>query len=500
MKNLLSLFKPKFISALMLAISVAAPLYALLRFGFDPVLIIFIVIAFILMLLQKIHSTKNNALVESLLQTTSLMANGKLESRIFPIDENAEKYLKDIAGSVNSTVDQMETFIREVDTVYSHVWNEQFYRSTLPVGLHGIFASILEDIDHTVSQMEVSYWEKQKDSLMFKLDTLRNVNLLENLKRNQKDLMEMAAEMKQVETSSAHSAESAKKSEIIVGNVLNSISQLTDSVQTMRDSTETLNQNSQEITEVTSFIAGVADKTNLLALNAAIEAARAGEAGRGFSVVADEVRKLAIETKEATDNITRIVKQVVNSNDTISGDMVKMQEISQNSHSIVQEFEKDFSHFAKISQDTLEVVSHNRMISFTTLAKLDHIIYIQKAYRSLETGKNSEEAKEVAVDDQHCRLGLWLLDDSSGKLYSHLPAYKKLQIPHQAVHSSTHKVQHIIEDDHWMQSKEQQTEIYEYFETIEANSSSVINLMDALVIEKKKYESSSTDLGEVDLF
>ncbi|MYM73497.1 methyl-accepting chemotaxis protein [Duganella sp. FT134W] len=71
-----------------------------------------------------------------------------------------------------------------------------------------------------------------------------------------------------------------------------------------------LQSNSRKIYGFTEAISEISARTNLLALNAAIEAARAGEQGRGFAVVASEVRQLALRTKEATDEISAMVREI----------------------------------------------------------------------------------------------------------------------------------------------------------------------------------------------
>ena len=108
-----------------------------------------------------------------------------------------------------------------------------------------------------------------------------------------------------------------------------------------------LGERSQEITGIVKLIDDIAERTSVLALNANMQAAVAGEAGRGFRVVADEVQRLAERSKEATDQIGKLVTTIQGeTNDTIAtmeraiGEVVKGGELAEKAAAQVSNLEK----------------------------------------------------------------------------------------------------------------------------------------------------------------
>src|ERR1700712_2152979 len=113
-----------------------------------------------------------------------------------------------------------------------------------------------------------------------------------------------------------------------------------------------LRESSAAIGNVVNLIAQIARQTTLLALNSTIEAARAGEAGRGFAVVATEVKALAVQTQNATEEITKKI-EALQRDATGSADAV--QRISQAIEAIRPVFDTVNGAVAEQSQTTGEM-------------------------------------------------------------------------------------------------------------------------------------------------
>ncbi|MFN0316273.1 MAG: methyl-accepting chemotaxis protein [Burkholderiales bacterium] len=106
-----------------------------------------------------------------------------------------------------------------------------------------------------------------------------------------------AENAKQANQLAAGASEVAVKGGEVVGQVVATMSGISDA--------------SKKIADIIGTIDGIAFQTNILALNAAVEAARAGEQGRGFAVVATEVRNLAQRSAAAAKEIKSLISDSV---------------------------------------------------------------------------------------------------------------------------------------------------------------------------------------------
>lgn len=114
-----------------------------------------------------------------------------------------------------------------------------------------------------------------------------------------------------------------------------------------------LQNKTQEVEEIAGMILNISSQTNLLALNASIESARAGEAGRGFAVVAEQIRQLAEQTKNSTEEITRIVNELnLNANEVVASVQSSVEATANQNEKIVAAAET----FEKLNVNMIQLI------------------------------------------------------------------------------------------------------------------------------------------------
>lgn len=95
-----------------------------------------------------------------------------------------------------------------------------------------------------------------------------------------------------------------------VSSTVSGINMTRDMMRETEKQIKRLGERSQDISQAVNLINSIAERTHVLALNASMHAASAGEAGRGFAVVADEVQRLAESSRQATQQIAALVKNI----------------------------------------------------------------------------------------------------------------------------------------------------------------------------------------------
>src|SRR5947207_8916399 len=192
-----------------------------------------------------------------------------------------------------------------------------------------------------------------------------------------------------------------------------------------------LRESSAAIGNVVNLIAQIARQTTLLALNSTIEAARAGEAGRGFAVVATEVKALAVQTQNATEEITKKIEALQRD---AAGSVDAVHRISQAIEAIRPVFENVNGAVAEQNATTGEMADNAASASRFIVSVGDSATEIDSAAKAAEAhGENVASAgKAVTTFMQklktRCAVLLRQGEHDARRKRAPLPCHLKIEI------------------------------------------------------------------------
>ncbi|MEW6139447.1 MAG: methyl-accepting chemotaxis protein [Thermodesulfobacteriota bacterium] len=219
---------------------------------------------------------------------------------------------------------------------------------------------------------------------------------------------EMEQTAKVVNETARRVAEQAEQSDEIAnagtratGDTLEKMNIIREKMEIVSTSVVELSKNAKHVEVIVAAVQDIADQSNLLAVNASIEAARAGDHGKGFAVVAHEIKSLADQSREATQNITRILQEIRKSVDSV---VMAAEEGGKAVMRGVEESESARESIARLADSIAQSFQGANVIFTSSERQFARVERVAAAMRNVELAMNNSLEGTTHLENEAKRL------------------------------------------------------------------------------------------------
>ena len=309
------------------------------------------VILFVNVLLFLFVVKKVLAPIATIKESSMELSEGRLD---FQIDVKGDNELGQLAGSLNTAVKILQTYIRDISGVLADMADGNMARKSNItyigefVEIQTAISTISDKLCQTLEQINTAANQVDSGANQVSVGAQSLAQGATEQASEVDNLLQMVERVTEQINNNAKNAAATTSEADLVGE---SITVCNGQMQEMSEAMGQISACSGEIQHIIKTIEDIAFQTNILALNAAVEAARAGSAGTGFAVVADEVRNLAAKSAEAAKNTTELIEKTLR---VVENGSLLTDKTQESLHSVVEGAENVTARIKDISDASRE--------------------------------------------------------------------------------------------------------------------------------------------------